>query len=591
MHRGTDTSLASRNCHATKPSACSPRPSAGSTCRGPKVRSARELHGGTIINLFFESSTRTRASFEVAAKRLGADVVQISPQTSSVTKGEIAARHGAEPRLAAVPTRSSYATRPRAPPTSSPGMRVKTSIVNAGDGSHEHPTQALLDALTIRRRRKGLGFEGLVVAICGDILHSRVARSNALLLGALGAEVRLSGPRTLMPRSVESLGPTVRGVGRIEDAVAGADVVMMLRIQTERLANAMLASTREYARTFGLTECVRRLAKADAIVMHPGPINRGVELDPGIADGERGAILRQVEAGVAVRMAVLECVARGGRGARGGTSRRMNRDAPLGVFDSGLGGLTVVRALRGASRRTDRVPGRHGACSVRHQGGGDRRQVCACVRASPRRPRRQGDRDRVQHGERGRSGAINGSTWTCRSWASWSRAPGPRWRRPGRDGSVCSPRRARSRRAPTRVRSRSSRRAPRWWGSPRRCWFRSPRRDGRRGTCPGWWSGATCSRSRRHGWTSSCSAARITRCCARSSRTRCAPPWARTMAVVDSARATAEDTHAFLEARGLMRPGSGGSVELLVTDVPRAFQEVAARFLGDAAPEVEQVDL
>ncbi len=161
------------------------------------------------------------------------------------------------------------------------------------------------------------GSKGLVVAICGDILHSRVARSNALLLGTLGAEVRLCGPRTLMPRSAESIGPTVRAVGRIEDAVAGADVVMMLRIQTERLTHAMLASTREYARTFGLTDRVLRLAKGDAIVMHPGPINRGVELDPRIADGERSVILQQVEAGVAVRMAVLESVVRAADEERG----------------------------------------------------------------------------------------------------------------------------------------------------------------------------------------------------------------------------------------------------------------------------------
>jgi aspartate carbamoyltransferase catalytic subunit len=257
--------------------------------------------------VFFESSTRTRSSFEVAAKQLGADVVTISPQTSSVTKGEtlldtvqnlealradaIVLRHAASGAAHFV------------------AQHARASIVNAGDGSHEHPTQALLDALTLRRRR-GRDLTGMVVAICGDILHSRVARSNALLLGALGAEVRLCGPRTLMPRAVESLGPTVRGFGRIEDAVAGADVVMMLRIQTERLANAMLASTREYARTFGLTERVLRLAKPDALVMHPGPINRGVELDPRIADGERSVILAQVEAGVAVRMAVLEAVIR-----------------------------------------------------------------------------------------------------------------------------------------------------------------------------------------------------------------------------------------------------------------------------------------
>jgi aspartate carbamoyltransferase catalytic subunit len=278
------------------------------------ARNARQLQGRTIFNLFFESSTRTRASFEVAGKRLGADVVHISPQTSSVTKGESlldTVRNVEALRADAIVLRH-----PASGAAHFGAQQVKASIVNAGDGSHEHPTQALLDALTIRRTRKGVRFDGLVVAICGDILHSRVARSNALLLGALGAEVRLSGPRTLMPRSVESLGPTVRGVGRIEDAVAGADVVMMLRIQTERLANAMIASTREYARTFWLTERVLSLAKEDAIVMHPGPINRGVELGPGIADGERSAILRQVEAGVAVRMAVLEAVVQAGDEAR-----------------------------------------------------------------------------------------------------------------------------------------------------------------------------------------------------------------------------------------------------------------------------------
>jgi aspartate carbamoyltransferase catalytic subunit len=282
------------------------------------VKNARDLHGRTIVNLFFESSTRTRTSFEVAGKRLGADVVNVSPQTSSVTKGEtlldtvlnlealradaIVLRHASSgaPEFVAR-HRSSFAAAPLR------GVRpTRASIVNAGDGAHEHPTQALLDAFIIRRERKR--FEGLVVAICGDILHSRVARSNALLLGALGTEVRLCGPRTLMPREVESLGPTVRAFGRIEQAVEGADVVMMLRIQNERLTGAMIASTREYARTFGLNERVLRLAKPDAIVMHPGPINRGVELDPRIADGERSVILDQVEAGVAVRMAVLALV-------------------------------------------------------------------------------------------------------------------------------------------------------------------------------------------------------------------------------------------------------------------------------------------
>src|SRR5579883_3453480 len=276
------------------------------------VKNARVLHGRTIVNLFYESSTRTRTSFEVAGKRLGADVVNVSPQTSSVTKGETlldTVRNLEALRADAIVLRHASSGAP-----DFVARKTRTSIVNAGDGAHEHPTQALLDAFIIRRERRR--FEGLVVAICGDILHSRVARSNALLLGALGTEVRLCGPRTLMPREVEALGPTVKACGRIEQAVEGADVVMMLRIQNERLAGAMIASTREYARTFGLNERVLRLAKPDAIVMHPGPINRGVELDPRLADGERSVILDQVEAGVAVRMAVLELVVAAGDSTR-----------------------------------------------------------------------------------------------------------------------------------------------------------------------------------------------------------------------------------------------------------------------------------
>ncbi len=269
-----------------------------------ETKNARVLHGRTIVNLFFESSTRTRTSFEVAGKRLGADVVNVSPQTSSVTKGETlldTVKNLEALRADAIVLRHSASGAP-----DFVARHVKTAIVNAGDGSHEHPTQALLDAFTIRREKKRI--EGLRIAICGDILHSRVARSNALLLGALGAEVRLCGPRTLMPRDAGVLGPTASLHSRIETAVDSADVVMMLRIQNERLAGAMLASTREYARTFGLNERVLARAKPDAIVMHPGPINRGVEIDPRIADGDRSVILDQVEGGVAVRMAVLERV-------------------------------------------------------------------------------------------------------------------------------------------------------------------------------------------------------------------------------------------------------------------------------------------
>jgi aspartate carbamoyltransferase catalytic subunit len=226
-----------------------------------EAKNKRTLHGRTIVNLFFESSTRTRTSFEVAGKRLGADVVNVSPQTSSVTKGETlldTARNLEALRADAIVLRHAASGA-----AAFVANHTRASIVNAGDGSHEHPTQALLDAFIIRRRRGR--FEGLVVAICGDILHSRVARSNALLLGALGAEVRLCGPRTLMPRQAEGLGPTVRIFGRMDEAVEGADVVMVLRIQNERLASAMLASTREYARTFGLARegrCDRDASRA-----------------------------------------------------------------------------------------------------------------------------------------------------------------------------------------------------------------------------------------------------------------------------------------------------------------------------------------
>jgi len=268
------------------------------------VKNARVLHGRTVVNVFFESSTRTRTSFEVAGKRLGADVVNVALQTSSVTKGETlldTVRNLEALRADAIVLRHAASGAPHFV-----SAHTRASIVNAGDGAHEHPTQALLDAFVIRRSKRDLA--GRVVTICGDVLHSRVARSNSLLLGALGVEVRLCGPRTLMPREVESLGPTVKAFERIEAAVEGADVVMMLRIQTERLAGAMIASTREYARTFGLNARTLALAKPDAIVMHPGPINRGVEIDPRVADGDRSVILDQVEAGVAVRMAVLEQV-------------------------------------------------------------------------------------------------------------------------------------------------------------------------------------------------------------------------------------------------------------------------------------------
>jgi len=272
------------------------------------------LRGRTVINLFFESSTRTRTSFELAGKRLGADVVNVSPAQSSVTKGETlldTIRNIEAMHADAIVIRHAASG---APHFVAAAARTHASIVNAGDGAHEHPTQALLDALTIRMHKKALvpswgSLAGLEVAIIGDILHSRVARSNALLFGKVGANVRLCAPKTMIPLHAEALGATVRVAGRIEEAVEGADVVMMLRIQSERLGGSpMLATNREYSRTFGLNARVLERAKPDAIVMHPGPINRGVELDAALADGPRSVILAQVEAGVAVRMAVLESV-------------------------------------------------------------------------------------------------------------------------------------------------------------------------------------------------------------------------------------------------------------------------------------------
>ncbi|HVJ90334.1 MAG TPA: aspartate carbamoyltransferase catalytic subunit [Labilithrix sp.] len=272
-------------------------------------RKATVLKGRTIINLFFEASTRTRTSFEAAGKRLGADVVNVASSGSSVSKGETlldTAKNLEAMRADALVVRHSRSGAPNFL-----ADRVDCAIVNAGDGAHEHPTQALLDAFTIRRAKGHLS--GLTIAICGDIAHSRVARSNAILLGKKGAQVRLTGLRTMLPMEAETLGSTVTVVPRLEAAIEGADVVMMLRIQNERFSGAdkatgasPMSTTREYARTFGLNAQKLARAKPDAIVMHPGPINRGVELDPYVADGDRSVILDQVEAGVAVRMAVLD---------------------------------------------------------------------------------------------------------------------------------------------------------------------------------------------------------------------------------------------------------------------------------------------
>ncbi|HEX2730473.1 MAG TPA: aspartate carbamoyltransferase catalytic subunit [Polyangiaceae bacterium] len=268
------------------------------------VRKAPTLRGKTVLNLFFENSTRTRTSFELAGKRLSADVINITGSASSVKKGEslkdtILTLDAMHPDILIVRHSSSGAADYVA-------RHTRAVVINAGDGTHEHPTQALLDAFTIRRHKKRLA--GLKVAICGDITHSRVARSNALLLSLLGAEVHLAGPRTLLPEDLTALGcPCYE---RVEPAIEGADVVMMLRIQTERLSGIYFPGLREYSRYFSLTSARLALAKPDAIVMHPGPMNRGVEIADEVADGPQSVILDQVEAGVAVRMAILYACAR-----------------------------------------------------------------------------------------------------------------------------------------------------------------------------------------------------------------------------------------------------------------------------------------
>jgi len=263
------------------------------------------LRGRTLINLFFEDSTRTRTSFELAGKRLGADVLNMSVATSSVNKGEtlldtaatlnamncdlLVVRHGQSgaPTLLA--------------------QKVDAAVINAGDGTHEHPTQALLDALTIRRRRGRL--EGLIVAICGDILHSRVARSNIHLLTAMGSRVRVVGPPTLIPAEAARLGVEV-----FHEMAAGlkdADIVMALRLQRERMSRGLVPSAREFFRFWGLDAEKLAFAKPDALVMHPGPMNRGVEIDSAVADDPQRSLIReQVEMGVAVRMAVLDILSR-----------------------------------------------------------------------------------------------------------------------------------------------------------------------------------------------------------------------------------------------------------------------------------------
>ena len=261
------------------------------------------LRGRTQINLFFESSTRTQSSFELAGKRLGADVMNMSVATSSVKKGETLidtaiTLNAMRPDIIVVRHHHAGAVHLLA-------RKVDCAVVNAGDGAHEHPTQALLDALTIRRNKGRI--EGLIVAICGDILHSRVARSNILLLSLMGARVRVIAPSTLLPAGIENMGVEVyRDMKR---GLRDADIVMCLRLQRERMHGGFVPSMKEYFQFYGLDEAKLSVAKSDALVMHPGPMNRGVEISSAVADGAQSLIREQVEMGVAVRMAVLQALA------------------------------------------------------------------------------------------------------------------------------------------------------------------------------------------------------------------------------------------------------------------------------------------
>jgi aspartate carbamoyltransferase catalytic subunit len=270
-----------------------------------RTRQKRDvLRGLTQINLFFESSTRTQSSFEMAGKRLGADVMNMALKSSSIEKGETLldtalTLNAMRPDILVVRHHAAGAVQLLS-------QKVDCAVINAGDGEHEHPTQALLDALTIRRHKGRIA--GLVMAICGDILHSRVARSNILLMNALGAHVRVAAPSTLMPPAADRLGVEVHT--KMEDAIAGADIIMMLRLQRERMGTSYVPSTREYFHFFGLDNEKLKKAKPDALIMHPGPINRGIEISSAVADHPRSVIREQVEMGVAVRMAVLQVLAR-----------------------------------------------------------------------------------------------------------------------------------------------------------------------------------------------------------------------------------------------------------------------------------------
>lgn len=267
------------------------------------------LRGRTLINLFFEDSTRTRTSFELAGRRLGADVINMSVAQSSVNKGETLLDTAAT--LNAMQTDLLVVRHSQSGAPALLARKVDACVVNAGDGMHEHPTQALLDALTIRRHIGTLG--GLTVAICGDVAHSRVARSNIHLLTTMGSSVRLVGPSTLVPSALGRLGVDIHH--NMEDGLRGVDVVMMLRLQRERMSSGLVPSAREYFRFFGLDRRRLDLARPNALVMHPGPMNRGVEIESSVADSSQSVIQEQVEMGVAVRMAVLDRLTRNRRAA------------------------------------------------------------------------------------------------------------------------------------------------------------------------------------------------------------------------------------------------------------------------------------
>jgi aspartate carbamoyltransferase catalytic subunit len=262
------------------------------------------LRGRTQINLFFEASTRTQSSFELAGKRLGADVMNMAVSNSSIRKGETLidtamTLNAMHPDILVVRHHASGAVELLA-------QKVDCAVINAGDGAHEHPTQALLDALTIRRNKGRI--ERLLVVICGDILHSRVARSNIILLNTLGARVRVVAPSTLLPPGIERFGVEV--FRDMREGLAGADIVMMLRLQRERMNGSFVPSVQEYFHYYGLDQKKLAYAKPNALVMHPGPMNRGVEIDTAVADGAQSLIREQVEMGVAVRMAALEALSR-----------------------------------------------------------------------------------------------------------------------------------------------------------------------------------------------------------------------------------------------------------------------------------------